>query len=152
MPRRRSVLTAVLAIPVASVFARQVRAASPSIYAEDGIAIDGTDPVAYFTEGRPVPGSPKHFLDWRGATWRFSTADNLFAFESDPERYAPEFGGYCAWAVAEGYIASTVPEAWHIEDGRLYLNFSRRVQRRWLRDVPGNIARGNANWPAVLDR
>jgi len=122
------------------------------IYAEDGVAIDGTDPVAYFTEGRPVAGRAEHALMWRGAEWRFASEANRAAFEADPERYAPQYGGWCAWAVAEGYTASTVPEAWAIVDGRLYLNYSRGIQRRWERDVPGNISRADGNWPRLAGR
>ena len=150
MTTRRSLLAALGAAPLALALPRPARAQVPAIYSEGGIAIDGTDPVAYFTEGRPVPGSPAHELVWMGATWRFSSAATRAAFEADPYAYAPQYGGWCAWAVAEGYTASTVPEAWSIVDGRLYLNFSRGVQRRWERDIPGNIARGDANWPAVL--
>ena len=150
MTTRRSVLAALGAAPLVVAFSPAARAATARIYAEGGIAIDGTDPVAYFTEGRAVAGTSDHETLWLGATWRFSSAANRAAFEADPEAYAPQYGGWCAWAVAEGYTASTVPEAWAIVDGRLYLNFSRRVQRRWERDVPGNIARADANWPAVL--
>lgn len=152
MTTRRSLLAFALAAPAAGVLARAARAGTAPVYAEDGIAIDGTDPVAYFTEGRPVEGSAAHELAWRGATWRFSSEANRAAFEADPEAYAPQYGGWCAWAVAEGYTASTVPNAWRIVDGKLYLNFSRGVQRRWERDVPGNIARADANWPAVLEK
>ena len=150
MTTRRTFLALAAGVPAAALVARSAHAETAPVYAEDGIAIDGTDPVAYFTEGRPVPGSSEHELMWNGATWRFSSAENLAAFEANPARYAPQFGGYCAWAVAEGYTASTVPEAWSIVDDKLYLNFSRRIQRRWERDVPGNIARGVANWPGVL--
>jgi YHS domain-containing protein len=150
MTSRRSILAALGAVPLAFGLYRPAAAASPEIYAEEGIAIDGTDPVAYFNESRPVAGSPDHEVMWRGATWRFVSEANRTAFEADPEAYVPQFGGWCAWAVAEGYTASTVPEAWSIVDGRLYLNYSRGVQRRWERDIPGNIARGEANWPGVL--
>lgn len=150
MTTRRTFLSALGAAPVALALSAPVRAATPEIYAEGGIAIDGTDPVSYFAEGRPAAGDPAHELAWRGATWRFASAGNLARFEADPEAYAPQYGGWCAWAVAEGYTASTVPDAWRIVDGRLYLNFSRGVQRRWERDIPGNIARADANWPAVL--
>jgi YHS domain-containing protein len=151
MTTRRSVLFALGASPFALALPGPARAASPRIYAEDGIAIDGSDPVAYFTEGRPVAGTPEHEVAWNGATWRFASAENRAVFEADPEAYAPQYGGWCAWAVAEGYTASTIPDAWAIVDGKLYLNFSRGVQRRWERDIPGNIARADANWPAVLN-
>ena len=102
------------------------------------------------TEGAPVAGDPGITLDWQGATWRFASPESRALFEADPDRYAPRYGGYCAWAVAEGYTAPTMPEAWKIVDDRLYLNFSRRIQRRWEQDIPGNIARAEANWPGVL--
>lgn len=126
-------------------------AKSPPVYTELGIAVDGSDVVAYFTEGRPVAGKPDITLDWRGASWRFASAANRDTFIASPERYAPQYGGYCAYAMSEGYIAPTVPEAWRIVDGKLYLNFSVRVLRIWERDIPGRIARGNANWPGVLN-
>jgi len=150
MTTRRSLLAALGAAPLALALVRPALAATPRIYAEGGVAIDGTDPVAYFTEGGPVVGAPGISLDWSDVTWRFASEANRAAFQEDPEAYAPQYGGWCAWAVAEGYTASTVPEAWRIVDGKLYLNFSRRVQRRWERDIPGNIARADANWPGVL--
>jgi YHS domain-containing protein len=115
------------------------------------LAVSGYDPVAYFKEGKPVEGRSEHELEWNGATWRFSSAENLAAFEADPEAFAPQYGGYCAWAVSQGYTASTDPTAWRIVDGKLYLNYSRGVQRRWETDVPGNIAKADANWPKVLE-
>jgi YHS domain-containing protein len=120
------------------------------IYTEDGIAIRGTDPVAYFTEGRPVPGSAAHSHDWSGATWHFSSAENRDRFAADPEAYAPAYGGYCAWAVAaKGSLATTQPENWAIVDGRLFLNFNDAVQAMWNEDIPGFIAEGDRRWPEV---
>jgi len=135
---------------LAATAAAPAFAAEPPVFANGGLAIRGYDPVAYFNDARPVRGEAAFSHSWNGAEWRFASAANRDAFAADPAAYAPQFGGYCAWAVAEGYTASTVPEAWKIVDGKLYLNFSRRVQRRWERDIPGNIARGNANWPSVL--
>jgi len=116
-----------------------------------GGAIRGTDPVAYFTEGKPVPGSREFTAEWQGAEWRFASAGNRDLFLADPEAYAPQYGGYCAWAVAQGYTASTVPEAWEIVDGKLYLNYSLGVREQWRQDIPGNIRKGDANWPGVLN-
>ncbi|MEO0820252.1 MAG: YHS domain-containing (seleno)protein [Pseudomonadota bacterium] len=116
-----------------------------------GTAIDGTDPVAYFTESRPVEGSSDYTHDWNGATWRFSSAENRDLFAANPEKYAPQYGGYCAWAVSQGYTASTDPDAWAIVDGKLYLNYNQSVQTRWEKDVPGHIASANGNWPRVLE-
>lgn len=150
MISRRSLLLAASAAPFAALAARPALAATPEIYAEGGIAIDGSDAVAYFTEGAPVAGSAEHEVMWKGATWRFASEANRAAFEADPTAYAPQYGGYCAFALAQGYIAPTVPAAWTIHEGKLYLNFSRRVRRQWERDIPGNIARGDANWPDIL--
>ncbi len=152
---RRRLLSFAVAVPAAAVFAplalsRAARAAKPPVYAEDGIAVDGSDAVAYFTQGRPVAGKAALTHDWMGVTWRFASEENRAAFAADPEKFAPQYGGYCAYAVSEGYTASTVPEAWKIVDGKLYLNYSRGVQRRWERDIPGRIAAADANWPAVL--
>ncbi|MFG5380639.1 YHS domain-containing (seleno)protein [Yoonia sp. R2-816] len=149
---RRQILTLTATLPLVAFSSTFVRADStPAIYAEDGVAIDGTDPVAYFTENQPVAGDPAITHDWMGATWRFSSEENRAAFAADPEKYAPQYGGYCAWAVSEGYTASTTPEAWRIVDDKLYLNYSRRIQRRWEGDIPGRIASADANWPKVLE-
>lgn len=115
-------------------------------FAENGIAIEGTDPVAYFTQGQPVAGQEEFSYEWGGATWLFSSAENRDRFVSNPEQYAPQYGGFCAWAVSQGYTAPIDPNAWKIVDGRLYLNFNQGVQRRWERDIPGNIAQGDQNW------
>jgi YHS domain-containing protein len=114
-----------------------------------GIAIEGTDPLAYFTEGRPVEGSSAFEHEWMGATWRFASAENRDRFAANPEKYAPQYGGYCAWAVARGYTAKIDPEAWRIVDGKLYLNYSKDVQTQWSADIPGNITKGDANWPKL---
>ena len=127
-------------------------AATESVYRSWlGTAIDGTDPVAYFTQGRPVEGSSDYTYDWNGATWRFSSAENRERFAEDPEAYTPQYGGYCAWAVSRCYTASTDPEAWKIVDGKLYLNYSKSVQAKWEQDIDGNIRAGDANWPGVLN-
>ena len=114
-----------------------------------GVAIEGTDPVAYFDEGKPVAGSSDFEHEWMGATWWFASAENRDQFAADPEKYAPQYGGYCAWAVSQGYTAKIDPAAWKIVDGKLYLNYSKEVQTQWSADVPGNIAKGDANWPKI---
>ena len=117
-----------------------------------GGAIRGYDPVAYFTEERPVKGGKAHRAEWMGATWSFASAENRKRFEADPEKYAPRYGGYCAWAVSRGYTASIDPDAWSIVDGALYLNYSLGVRSQWSQDAPGNIAKADANWPKLLER
>lgn len=145
---RRSLLALLAATPL--VTATAVRAALPPVFVKDGYAVGGTDVVAYFTERAPVAGDPAYSADQDGATWLFSTAANRDAFIADPQKYLPAFGGYCAFAVSRGYTAPTIPEAWTIYEDRLYLNANLRARELWLRDVPGNIALGTANWPGVL--
>ena len=127
------------------------QAADPVYKTFLGTAIDGTDPVAYFKEGRPVEGKSDFTHEWNGAKWRFASAENRDLFAADPAKYAPQYGGYCAWAVSQGYTASTDPEAWSIVNGKLYLNYSKSVQAQWSQDIPGNIASGDRNWPKVLE-
>jgi YHS domain-containing protein len=125
-------------------------AAAP-VYAPEGVAIRGTDPVAYFTEGRAVPGTQDHSFEWNGATWHFASAENRAAFAEEPARFAPQYGGFCAWAVAEkGKLYSTQPGNWKIVDGKLYLNSNDDIQSRWQGDIPGFIARGDRRWPEIL--
>ena len=147
---RRNVLTLALAAPAVGLVATRTMAQEASVYTEGGIAIDGSDAVAYFDGNGPVAGDPAITYAYMGATWQFSTEANRDAFAADPAAYAPQYGGYCAYAVSQGYTAPTVPEAWSIVDGKLYLNFSTGVRRRWERDIPGHIAAADANWPGVL--
>lgn len=125
--------------------------ATAPVFATDGVAIRGTDPVAYFTERRPVAGDPAHAHDWRGAVWHFASAENRDRFAADPERYAPQYGGFCAWAVAEkGKLYSTLPGNWSIVDGKLYLNFNDEIQARWETDIAGFIMDADRRWPEIL--
>lgn len=114
-----------------------------------GVAIEGYDPVAYFTESRPVEGRKQWSHEWNGATWRFASAANRDLFAKEPEKYAPQYGGYCAYAVSKGYTADIDPEAWKIVDGKLYLNYDREVQKLWEQDVPGYIRKADENWPRI---
>lgn len=147
---RRHLLSLAAIAPLIAVAGTRTLANTMPVYGNDGIAVDGTDVVAYFTQSAPVAGDPAITHDYMGQTWLFSSAENRDAFAADPAAYAPQYGGYCAWAVSEGYTAPTVPEAWTIVDNKLYLNFSRRIQRRWERDIPARIAAADANWPQVL--
>ena len=134
----------------AAAFLFSAPAHADKVYSSwSGVAIDGTDPVSYFTEGRPVKGDSEFTFDWNGAEWRFSSAEHRDLFAAAPEKYAPQYGGYCSWAVSQGYTASTDPEAWKIVEGKLYLNYSTGVQRQWEGDIPGNISKGDANWPGI---
>ncbi len=134
----------ILALPVSAAAIAPVYSTLP------GGAIRGYDPVAYFTESKPVEGKKAFSHKWKGATWYFASEKNRDLFRADPEKYAPRYGGYCAYAVSRGYTASIVPEAWKIVDGKLYLNYSKGVQRAWEQDIPGNIKSADKNWPGLL--
>lgn len=128
-------------------------AAGTKVFVDDGFAIHGYDPVAYFTEGAPREGSDAHTVDWNGATWRFASAANREAFLAEPERYAPQYGGYCAWGIAtKKSLYSTQPDAWSIVDGKLYLNYNAGVREQWSKDVPRFITDGDAAWPELSKR
>lgn len=131
-------------------FARPAWAAEPEVFSANGLAIRGTDPVAYFTQSAPVAGDPAYGLMWKGAQWLFASATNREAFEMNPEKYTPKYGGYCAYALSLGALATTDPDAWTIHEDRLYLNFSVNVRGIWSKDIPGNVAKADANWPSVL--
>ncbi len=115
------------------------------------LAVDGYDTVAYFTDGKPVEGKKEFSHEWQGATWRFASAAHRDLFAADPEKYAPQFGGYCAWAVSQGYTADIDPEAWKIVDGKLYLNYNKKVQAQWEQDTANLIQKANENWPKLRD-
>jgi YHS domain-containing protein len=136
----------------AFVFAGAAAAQKPPVYSDNAGAIRGYDPVAYFTDANPVEGSDKFTHTWKGATWRFASAENRDRFVAAPEKYAPQYGGYCAYGVAGGYTVSIDPAAWSVVDGKLYLNYSRGVQSDWNKDIPGYIRKADANWPKALGR
>jgi YHS domain-containing protein len=117
-----------------------------------GVAVGGYDPVAYFTDGKPVAGSKDITLEHEGATWRFASEANREAFKADPAKYAPQYGGYCAYAVSQGYTAKGDPNAWSVVDGKLYLNYDLNVKKTWEKDTAGYISKANANWPGVLGK
>ena len=116
-----------------------------------GTAIKGYDVVAYFTDGKPVEGSRQHQVEWRGATWRFASAGHKALFAKSPEKYAPQYGGFCAFGISRGYAVGIDPAAWKIVGGKLYLNYDSDVQAEWLKDVPGFIAKADRNWPKIVE-
>jgi hypothetical protein len=145
-------LVAVVIATIGVLSGAHAGAAKPEWYLSRGLALSGYDAVAYFTQSKAVKGEARFEIGWNGGRWRFASVENRDRFEAAPARYAPRFGGYCAWAVRNGYTASGDPNAWSVVDGRLYLNYSPSVRRTWEQDKPGNIARGNANWPGVLEK
>lgn len=119
---------------------------------EHGLALQGYDPVAYFREGGPVMGDAAISYLWHGATYRFSTVENRDAFRADPQRYAPQFGGYCAFAVSRGTTANGDPHQWAIVNDQLFLNNNALAMTLWNQDRPGNIKAGEGNWPLISKR
>ena len=133
-----------------------VLADNPEIYSHKSKgAVKGVDVVAFFSlpEGaKAVKGSDDYRYEWKGATWKFSSAENRRLFSQDPDAYAPQYGGYCAFAVAHGFVTSPRPNNWKIVDGKLYLNNNRRSFENWKADQPNKIAKADENWPEVLKK
>ena len=113
------------------------------------LALKGYDVVAYFTEGKAVEGKKEFQQEWMGAKWQFSSAANRDLFATNPAKYAPQYGGYCAFGVSEGHKAPIDPTVWTIVDGKLYLNYDGEVGKEWRQDIPGRIAKADKNWPKV---
>lgn len=152
----RKAIIGVVALAMLGFGAFQGYLYSIHYYTEDPVfqtangALDGYDAVSYFTEGGPTAGKPEHSLEWSGARWQFASAENLALFRASPERYAPQFGGYCAFAVGSGYTAKSDPQAWHVENGKLYLNFDSSVREQWMTRRAELIAAAQTHWPQVL--
>ena len=143
---RRLVLT--LAIAAASSGFAETKA-DPINKDGSGVAIKGYDPVAYFTDGKPVKGSASFTHQWMNSTWWFASAEDRDEFARNPEKYAPQYGGYCAYGVSQGHTAPIDPEAWTIIEGRLYLNYSKGVKKTWSEAIPKHVEEANRNWPGL---
>jgi YHS domain-containing protein len=125
--------------------------AQNEIFVKSDEAIRGYDPVAYFKESKPVEGKDEFSYVWKGATWKFSSEQNRKDFKANPEKFAPQFGGYCAYGMGDesGHKASTSPDAWTIVDGKLYLNYNTDVQKIWKENQKAFIKNANDNWPKI---
>lgn len=120
--------------------------ADPVVFSTKAGAIRGYDPVAYFTDHKPVKGLDSLQTNWNGAVWHFASAENREKFKNAPEKYAPQYGGYCAYGWAKGYAVKTEADAWAIENGKLYLNYDLKVQRDWDKNRSGYILQADANY------
>ena len=121
----------------------------PAVNAADGIGLKGYDPVAYFINGQPTKGAEQYSFAWKGVTYRFASEQNLNRFKADPEKYLPQYGGYCAYAVSHNRTADIDPSRWAIVDGKLYLNNGFVAEKLWSLDKPGNIESADRNWPQL---
>jgi YHS domain-containing protein len=124
-----------------------LHAAAGEFFEKDGAALRGYDPVAYFREMRPVKGSAGHTAVFEGSTFHFASKANRDEFAASPEKFAPQYGGFCAYGMAGGYKAATDPAQFSVIDGKLYLNYNGAVQSKWKTDLPGYIAKADGNWP-----
>ncbi len=120
-----------------------------TIFQKDGLAINGYDTVAYFTQNEAIEGKSDFVADYKGAIWQFATAKNRDMFLEMPEKYAPQFEGYCAYAAANGSVAKTEPDQWSIVDGKLYLNYNFLIKLRWDASQADFIKDANQKWPDV---
>lgn len=144
----KSLAVAASSLVLAIVLLNPVLAAEEH-YVPDGYGVSGYDPVAYFNAGAPTEGNSQYTAKYDGVTYKFSSNDNLEAFQKDPSAYLPAYGGYCAFGTAMGRKFSGDPTAWKIVDGTLYLNLNKDVQKRWVKDVPGFLKGANNNWPII---
>ena len=135
------------ALLVASLLSAQVWAGE--FFEVDGLALRGYDPVAYVETERPTPGDPAHAFTYQGSKFLFASAANRAKFAAAPDKYAPQFGGFCALGTANGYKVATEPDAFKVVGGKLYLNYNRKVLDIWSKDTTGYIAKANENWPTV---
>jgi len=142
-------VTAALLAP--AILAAPAFADSAPIYTpmRNHIAVGGYDTISYFS-GKPMKGNKRFVTDHLGAEWRFSSQANLDLFRANPEAFIPQYGGYCAWAIAHGKLAKGSPKHWLVEDGKLYLNFNGRIQKQWLADKDSFISEGDKRWPDIL--
>jgi len=138
-----------IAVVLFSAFAAYAGKVEPVNKDGKGIALKGYDAVAYFQQKGPVKGSPIFSYQWMDATWLFSSAQNRDQFAADPQRYSPKYGGYCSYAVSQGHTAPIDPEAWSILNGKLYLNYSKGVQKTWEKDKAGYVQKADQNWPGL---
>lgn len=119
---------------------------------KSGLAIQGYDPVAFFSQNKPVKGKPEFKASYQGATYLFESAENQMLFEKDPNKYEPAFGGFCAYGVSRNKLAPIDPEAFQILDGHLLLQYSKGVRNDFNKDATGNLAKAKANWPELVEK
>lgn len=129
-----------------------LQAQTSATFIESGKAIRGYDPVAYFTRGKAVKGSDQFVYQWNNANWHFSSKENMELFKAHPEKYAPQYGGYCAFGLSRGYKAPTAADAWTIDNGKLYLNYNLKVREEWNKERQQRIDKADKNWSGIKDK
>jgi len=157
---RRPILALALVLGLSSLsFAPDAMAAPPINTLKNSYfggstdtAINGYDTVAYFTDNKPVKGQDTLVTEWMGAKWKFATQAHLDLFKANPEKYAPQYGGYCAYGVTQDYLVKVEPEQFTVLDGKLYLNYDAGVQSKWLKDPAGYIRQADAKFKDLLKK
>ena len=152
MFRLRSHVRPVLAGLLLALASASPAAAQAVNLDRSGLALSGYDAVAYQTDSAARTGSAEFVATYQGGTYRFASAANRDAFIAEPAKYVPVYGGYCAYGVSQGHKVSVDPEAFRVVDGKLYLNYSKGVQKQWLADIPGLIAKADRNWVELRDK
>lgn len=142
---KRTIIIAVLALFIIV----QAKAQKAEIFAPGGKAIKGYDPVAFFKESKPVKGADSLSYTWKEATWLFSNRQNLEAFKANPDKYAPQYGGYCAYGLSQGHKAPTQTDTWTVVNDKLYFNYNSKVKELWTKDQPALIKTADEKWPEI---
>lgn len=117
-----------------------------------GLGLKGYDPVAYFTENRPVKGDPQFVSTYNGVRYQFASAADKNAFDANPSKYEPQFGGFCAYAASEGHTAKIEPDAFEVLNGRLLLQYDRDIRERFDKEPQGRLKKADSNWPAIVEK
>lgn len=129
-----------------------INAQKTEVYAPDGLALNGYDVVAFFTKAQAIKGDPQYTQQWKDVSWQFSSKANLDSFAANPEKYAPQYGGYCAFGASRGYKAPTETDTWTIDNNKLYFNYNQQVKKAWDKDRPKLIAEADRKWPGFKDK
>ena len=145
---KRVMVIVIALISICSV----VSAQKSPVYAPKGIALEGYDAVAFFTQGKPVKGSSAYATQWNGAQWLFADQADLESFKKAPGKYAPQYGGYCAYGAAQGHKAPTEIDTWTVVGDKLYLNYNQKVKSTWVKDQGSYIESANKIWPQIMDK
>ncbi len=149
MNQVRTIIALMIAFSASLFLMMSVAQASSVNVDGNGLAIQGYDPVSYFTDGKPMKGSSKFTAEHNGATYQFSSIEHQTTFKANPDKYAPQYGGYCAYGLSYGSKAPIEVDKFSVVDGKLYLNFNGDIQSRWSKDISGHISKANANWKKI---
>jgi YHS domain-containing protein len=141
-----------LTVTLMVVFAIGAKAQKSEIYAPGGKALGGYDAVTFFTVARPVKGVDSLAYNWKGSVWLFASRQDLRSFSANPEKYAPQYGGYCAYGAAQGHKASSEIDTWTVVNGKLYFNYSSKIKALWVKDQQSMIQTADKNWPGIKDK